>query len=89
LVVVVKKRRVNSRTVKEGFGGEWLRDCGPNLGSAVVPEFFRLWGILFDFQLSPDRDNSFVWRWTVDDNFSAKSAYSAFFAGTTTAPIST
>jgi hypothetical protein len=54
-----------------------------------MSEFFRLWGILSGFQLSPERGESFVWRWTVDGNFSTKSAYSAFFAGTTVAPVST
>ena len=62
LVAVVKRRHVNSRTVKEGLGGEWLRDCGPDLGSATVEGFFLLWGVLANFQLSPERDDSFVWR---------------------------
>ncbi|KAK1665361.1 hypothetical protein QYE76_053520 [Lolium multiflorum] len=37
--------------------------------------------------LDPEREDSFVWRWSADRNFSARSAYAAFFAGTTVAPV--
>ena len=81
-------RRLNTRSVKEGLAREWLRDCGPNLGHAAVPEFFCLWGILANFRLEPAQEDSFFWRWSADGEFSAKSAYRAFFAGTTVAPVS-
>jgi hypothetical protein len=32
LVAKVAPRRANARTVKDGLAGEWLRDCGPDLG---------------------------------------------------------
>jgi hypothetical protein len=87
LVALVNKRRTNSRIVKEGLEGEWLRDCGPNLETAVVPKFFLLWGILANVQLSMEREDSFVWRWTADGTFSAKLTYGTFFPGTTVAPL--
>jgi hypothetical protein len=52
-----------------------------------VAEFFHLWGILAVVTLDPEREDSFVWRWSADRNFSARSAYAAFFAGTTVAPV--
>jgi hypothetical protein len=46
-----------------------------------------LWGILANVQLSMEREDSFVWRWTADGTFSAKSTYGTFFPGTTVAPV--
>jgi hypothetical protein len=87
LVALVGKRCANSRSVKDGLDGEWLRYCGPNLGGYAVPEFFLLWGIISDVHLSPEWEDSFLWRWTADDTYSAKSAYGVFFAGTTVAQV--
>jgi hypothetical protein len=86
LVALVGKRCANSRSVKKGLDVEW-RCCGPNLGAVAVPEFFLLWGIISDVHLSPEWEDSFLWRWTADGTYSAKSAYGAFFTGTTVAPV--
>jgi hypothetical protein len=87
LAALVSKRHANSHSVKDGLGGEWLRDCGPNLGAAAVQDFFLLWSVISDVLLSPEREDSFRWRWTADGVYSTKSAYGVFFAGTTVAPV--
>jgi hypothetical protein len=86
LLALVASRKVSTRTVKEGLGGEWLRDCGPDLGHAAVAEFFLLWRVVGAARLVPERSDEFVWRWSVDGKFSVSSAYRAFFAGRVGAP---
>ena len=88
LVGLVPPWRANMRTVKDGLSGEWLRDCGPDLGEAGVPELFRLWLALADALLTPGVEDVLVWSWTESGVFSVKSAYAAFFAGITAAPVS-
>jgi hypothetical protein len=67
--------------VKEGLDGSWLRDCGPDLGAAALAEFFVLWQVLAEVQLSPNREDKLRWCWSANGIYSAKSAYDAFFAG--------
>jgi hypothetical protein len=88
LVAMIPARKAKVRSVKDVLAGEWLRDCGPDISPAAVAEFFHLWGILAGYTLVPEQEDAFVWRWSADWFFSAKSAYSAFFAGTVVAPIS-
>jgi hypothetical protein len=52
-----------------------------------LAEFFLLWTTLTGVHLDPERDDVLVWRLTSDGVFMAKSAYNAFFAGTTFAPV--
>jgi hypothetical protein len=39
---MVSKRRSIGCLVKEGLSGQWLRDCGPDMGEEALPEFFLL-----------------------------------------------
>ncbi|KAK1668111.1 hypothetical protein QYE76_056270 [Lolium multiflorum] len=39
------------------------------------------------YQSDPEREDSFMWRWSADRNFSVRSAYAAFFAGTTVVSV--
>jgi hypothetical protein len=87
LVAIVSTRNAKVCSVKDGLAGEWLCDCGPNLSPAAMAEFFHLWGILAGFMFVPEQEDSFVWCCSVVRKFSAKSAYVAFFAGTTVAPV--
>lgn len=77
LLLLVPKRKVNARSVKEGLEGLWLMDCGPDLGEEVLPEFFYLWHLVSGVQLVPDREDKLVWWWS----------YAAFFAGWTRPPV--
>jgi hypothetical protein len=81
LVASVPAHLVKVQTVKDGLDGSWLRDCGPDLGEAALAEFFILWQVLAEVQLSPDREDKLRWCWSADRVYSVKSSYSAFFAG--------
>jgi hypothetical protein len=54
-----------------------------------VAEFFHPWHVLAGVQLILTQEDAIVWRWTNNGVFSAKSVYSAFFAGTMTEPAIT
>jgi hypothetical protein len=81
LVSSVPAHKAKVRTVKEGIDGSWLRDCRPDLGEAALAEFFILWQVLAEVQLSPDQEDKLRWCRSEDGVYSTKSAYSAFFAG--------
>jgi hypothetical protein len=85
---MVSRRRITACSVREGLAGQWLRDCGPDMDEAALPEFFMLWQRLANVQLVPEREDVLLWRWSTDGIYSAQSAYRAFFAGQVRAPIS-
>ena len=54
----------------------------PDLGritSAAIPDYLKLWDAVSQCQLG-DGEDSLVWRWTPDGQYSAKSAYRALLA---------
>jgi hypothetical protein len=57
LVAMVPARKAKVRSVKDGLAGEWLQDCGPDLSSTMVAEFFHLWGILAGYTLVPEQED--------------------------------
>ena len=89
LVAKVAAQSVKSRTVKDGLAGAWLLDCGPDLGEVALAEFFNLWRTLANVVLDPDKEDEFVWRWSREGVYTARSAYQTFFAGMTMASAST
>lgn len=88
VVCMVSRRRAAACSVREGLSGQWLRDCGPDMSTEALPEFFLLWQRLANFHLDPEREDLPLWRWSPDGRYSTKSAYGAFFAGQVRAPIS-
>jgi hypothetical protein len=83
LLALVPARKVVERTVSEGIYGMWLCDCGPDLGEAVLAEFFILWQVLAVVQLSSEREDKLWWCWSEDGVYSSKLAHMAFFVGRT------
>jgi hypothetical protein len=57
MVKMVSKRRVNACSVKEGLTGQWLRDCGPDMGEDALAEFFQLWHRLGCIVLGRERED--------------------------------
>lgn len=88
VVSMVSARTIKTRSVKEALTGQWLRDCGPDMGEGALVEFFALWHRLGRIVLDPDRGDVVSWRWTSDGLYSSKSAYEAFFSGLVRAPLS-
>lgn len=87
VVLMVSKRRLKACSVKEGLTGQWLRDCGLDMVEGALAEFFMLWHRLGAGALTLEQDDVLLWRWSGDGCYSSKSAYDAFFAGSTKASI--
>ena len=81
LFAKVPARVVRSRTVKEALQGAWLTDCGPDLNERALREYLALWGRLANVELDAESKDEASWRWSMDGEFSAKTAYAAFFQG--------
>jgi hypothetical protein len=75
-------RRHLQRTVRDALSGRrWVRDITGARTAPVLLEYVRLWRMLANVQLQPLQPDRFIWRWTVDGQYSARSAYRAYFVG--------
>lgn len=75
-------RRNLQRTVRDALSQpRWVRDITGARMAPVLLEYVRLWTMVRDVQLQPLQADRFVWRWTADGQYTARSAYRAFFAG--------
>jgi hypothetical protein len=45
----------------------------------IITDFIQLWGLLDDFQLQPELDDSHTWRLAANGKYSAKSCYENLF----------
>ena len=85
LLPLVPRRR-HKRTVADGLQDRrWIADLRGALTPTALVEYVHLWTRLRHLHLSASPDR-LVWRWTVDEKYSARSCYSALFAGSTSAP---
>jgi len=80
----VPPRLRNKRTVAEAFHElTWVADIRGALGWHGLAEYLQLWDMLSNIALN-DNTDVHQWRFEPSDNFSTRSAYSAFFIGSTT-----
>lgn len=68
--------------------GAWVRDLRGTLSVPSIADLLYLWMALLELDLSDDPDE-FRWRTSVDERFSAKSAYNLFFIGREFFPYAT
>ncbi|KAM0866912.1 hypothetical protein ACQ4PT_042345 [Festuca glaucescens] len=78
---IAKRRRVCDGVPNHA----WARDIVGELTVDVVVQFLRLWNAVQAVPLS-DHNDKFVWKWTADGVFTARSAYQVFFHGTMALP---
>ncbi|KAM0913734.1 hypothetical protein ACQ4PT_011963 [Festuca glaucescens] len=86
VLAIIKPAMVKCRRVSDSLpNNAWVCDIAGELSVDAVVQFFRLWDVVGRVSLSamPDR---FHWKWTGDGSFSSRSAYHAFFDGTTALP---
>ncbi|KAM0888503.1 hypothetical protein ACQ4PT_028326 [Festuca glaucescens] len=86
VLALIKHASVKRRQVRDGLpNNAWVADIAGELSVDVVVQFFKLWDAVDRVSLSA-RPDSFRWKWTADGAFSSRSAYRAFFHGTTALP---
>jgi hypothetical protein len=80
----VPKRRRKSRTVREALNNNvWVSDFSGALSVGVLLEYLQLWDTLQDINMQSDTEDTHVWCFTANGQYSAKTAYEAMFVGAT------
>jgi hypothetical protein len=59
----------------------WIRDISGSISVTALTHYVHLWTRLSDVQLVASQPDKFIWKWTSNQQFSAASAYRAFFHG--------
>ena len=76
--------RRRGRSVRDALlNGRWRHDVTGARTMAVISEFAAVWDICLLVVLHPGVPDQFIWKWTADGEYSAASAYRAFFFGST------
>lgn len=75
LFATVIVRRCKKRTIRGALTNlTWILDI-----QGVLIDYLHIWDILYDFELQPDSEDKHLRRFTVDDQYSAKSACEGLF----------
>lgn len=83
LFAAVSARR-RSRTVREALMDRcWVQDIVGAPTAAVLLEYFHVWDITENIVLQPLMPDRYVWKWSSAGDYTAASAYRAFFHGRT------
>ena len=68
------------KSVRDGlFQGRWVRDIVGTPTMQVLCQYLRVWNTLRDVVLDPLQEDRFVWTSNAEGDYSAFSAYKAFF----------
>ncbi|KAM0888691.1 hypothetical protein ACQ4PT_028193 [Festuca glaucescens] len=83
---LVRPSCIKRRTVRDAVPlNAWALDITGELTVDAVVQYLKLWSAVASVQLGVGED-TFRWKWTADGVFSVRSAYRAFFHGSTALP---
>lgn len=78
----VPKRTRNTRLVRDALVGTiWARDVTGSLSVPALRQYLHLWYRLQRINIDQNQEDKFIWKWTQNQQYSASSAYRAFFIG--------
>ncbi|CAN6312358.1 unnamed protein product [Urochloa humidicola] len=84
LCTLVRPGIRKSRTVAIAMQGKrWITDITGQLSICTILQYFELWAAMARVHLTQGREDTISWKWTVTGTYTARSAYSAFFEGST------
>jgi hypothetical protein len=87
LVAAVAKRTRATRVVADALQGDhWIADIEGSLSVSALTQYAATWERIQGLQLTQDRDDKFVWKWSSNQQYSSSSAYKAFFLGQCSIP---
>ena len=76
------KTRRKKITVHQALKNEkWIDHIYPPTMHEEVTEFVKLWEALRGFTLNESVEDTIIWRWTADGEYTTKSAYQVQFIG--------
>jgi hypothetical protein len=80
LVVSAHKQARKNRLVAEALSNAaWIRDITGSLSASSLWQYVWLWMRLNSIQLDMATPDRFIWKWMSHQQYSASSAYRAFF----------
>lgn len=80
----VPKRTAKRRTVAQALQSRtWVGDIKGVLSVPVLLEYLQIWDIMDGIVLQDSELDQFKWKLTQSGSYSSKSAYAAYFIGTT------
>jgi hypothetical protein len=77
-----KAKRKNITVHKALQESKWISHILPIQTAEEIQEYIKLWETVQQIVLDPDREDTIVWRWTADGEYTTKSAYHIQFEGT-------
>jgi hypothetical protein len=81
---VIPKRRTKQRTVQDALTNQtWISDIKGARTVGVIVDYLLLWDVLSDFLLQPDVEDRYIWWFSSDGQYSARTAYKGLFVGST------
>jgi hypothetical protein len=87
LMQAVPKRICASRTVTVALhNNQWIMNISGSLSVSALVQYVSVWTSMQDIQLDQGRQDKFIWKWTSNQQYSASSAYRAFFLGQSSLP---
>jgi hypothetical protein len=82
VVAAVPNCTRKTRLVSEALHGtRWIRDITGSLSAVALTQYVHLWDRLHHTHLRSDEEDKFIWQWSPYQQYSAASAYRAFFHG--------
>jgi hypothetical protein len=87
LVATVDKRAVRVRTVAHALqGGRWVADITGSLSMLGLQQYTALWECLQAINPDATAADRLLWKWALSNQYTASSAYRAFFIRQTSIP---
>jgi hypothetical protein len=64
----------------------WIVDITGSLSITALVHYVSVWTSMQEIQLDQGREDRFIWKWSSNQQYSASSAYRAFFHGQSSIP---
>jgi hypothetical protein len=81
VVTTVQPRARKSSLVTDSLqNAQWIHNIIDSLSVQALTQYITLWSRMHDVHLTNESDR-FIWKWSANQQYSAASAYRAFFHG--------
>jgi hypothetical protein len=77
-----KAKRKNITVQKALQDNKWIGHISPVVSAVELHDYVLIWELVHRIQLVEGMEDSIVWRWTADGEYTAQSAYRIQFQGT-------